>query len=251
MAMSKVLVNFIQDRSGSMSTVWDETLSGFKSFLADLKKGCQEDGIEYLFSLTTFDTQVETPIVTKPVGEIEEDALNPHGPRGGTALYDAVGKTIKDTETDSCGADKIIVVIVTDGQENSSREWSKEALHASIEAKLKLGNWTFTYLGTQPETWDDAHALGIADGSTSTYTGHMANAAYAATAGAVRSMSRSSAMGCSALMDNHIPVAARKAAGMGTKPTPTRPTRPTRPTPPTVPTTQKSGNHTKDSRRWR
>src|SRR6266478_5047791 len=153
--MSKVLVNFIQDRSGSMATVWEETLSGFKKFVEDLRTGGEKDSVEYLFSLTVFDTLVETPIIAKAIKDVDLDALKSHGPRGSTALYDAVGTTIKNTEDDSHGADKIVLVIVTDGHENSSREWNKESLQKAIESKLNLGNWTLTYLGTQPETWDD------------------------------------------------------------------------------------------------
>ena len=138
--MQKVLVNFIQDRSGSMGTVWAETLSGFAAFVENLKAKGVKDGVEYLFSLTTFDTLIETPYVAKPIAEVSKDELSQYGPRGATALYDAVGKTIEATAADAKGADKIICVIVTDGQENSSREWSKDALNAVIAAKLALGN---------------------------------------------------------------------------------------------------------------
>ena len=57
---TKVLVNFIQDRSGSMTPVWEETLNGFKCFLNDLREKGAADGIDYLFSLTTFDALIDT-----------------------------------------------------------------------------------------------------------------------------------------------------------------------------------------------
>jgi hypothetical protein len=246
MEMSKVLVNFIQDRSGSMQSVWSETLSGFKSFVEDLKANGKKDGVEYLFSLTTFDTQVETPIVAKPIESVATDALADYGPRGCTALYDAVGATIKNTEDTSHGAEKIICVIVTDGQENSSREWSKDKLHQSIEGKLNLGNWTFTYLGTQPETWDDAQAMGISAGSTRSYTPTMAHQAYAATSRAVRAMSASMSMGERSLMDNYLPNRVMASAGMGRKPASTGSPRWKQPTPPLAPTGKKDKN-----RRWK
>src|ERR1700674_3343467 len=85
---NKVLVNFIQDRSGSMQSVWEETLSGFKKFVDELKG---EKEVEYLFSLTTFDMLVETPIVAQPIAKVDVDELKNFGPRGSTALYDAVG----------------------------------------------------------------------------------------------------------------------------------------------------------------
>ncbi len=212
--MSKVLVNFIQDRSGSMQSVWAETLSGFKAFVEELRGKSRPDGVEYLFSLTVFDTLVETPIIAKPIAEVDVDVLKQHGPRGSTALYDAVGTTVKNTEDNRHGAEKIIVVIVTDGQENSSREWTKDKLHQAVEAKLTAGDWTFTYLGTQPETWADAQAFGIAAGATVTYTPTMAQQAYHATASAVRSLSASASRGTRTLMSSHLSDATATRAGM-------------------------------------
>jgi hypothetical protein len=214
MAMTKVLVNFIQDRSGSMGSVWDETLNGFKEFVKSLKDN--KEGVDYLFSLTTFDTVTETPFLAKPISEVSEDALRQHGPRGSTALYDAVGATLKNTE--SITADKYIVVIVTDGEENSSREWSKDALQKAVEERLAKGNWTFTYLGTQPETWADAGAFGIAATSAATYTPTQAQAAYSATANAVRCFSASTRMGTRSLMADYVPDAVAANAGMRKQP---------------------------------
>jgi len=212
--MSKVLVNFIQDRSGSMADAWSETLSGFQSFVKDLQEKSNGTDVQYLFSLTTFDTVVETPIIAQPIESVNLDELAKHGPRGMTALWDATGQTIKNTEDNPHGADKIVVVIVTDGKENSSREWSKERLHSVIDAKLALGNWTFTYLGTQPETWDDAGVIGVGAGASATYQPHMANAAYRATASALHSMSASRAMGSRTLLKSYVPTRAAAAAGM-------------------------------------
>lgn len=214
MAMKKVLVNFIQDRSGSMQSVWNETLNGFKKFVDDLRDNAAKDDVEYLFSLTVFDTQVETPLVAVPIASVETDILVKHGPRGSTALYDAVGATIKATDDNRHGAEKIIVVVVTDGQENSSREWKKDTLHQAIDSHLAAGDWTFTYLGTQPETWDDASAIGVGLGSIANYTGHMAGAAYAATSNAVRSLSASARMGSRSLMRDFVPQKVACASGM-------------------------------------
>jgi hypothetical protein len=244
--IKKVLVNFIQDRSGSMQSTWDETLNGFKKFVEDLRDNAEKDGIEYLFSLTTFDTLIETPLVAVPIKNVDVDILKQHGPRGGTALYDATGATITNTEADSHGAEKIIVVVVTDGQENSSREWTKDRLQTSIESKLKLGNWTFTYLGTQPETWNDAGAIGVAAGAVASYTPAMASAAYAATSHAVRSMSNSSAMGTRSLMSTYVPQHMARAAGMNIRPNGPMPTMArTRPAPKPTPKSVTGSN------RWR
>lgn len=161
----KVHVLFIQDRSGSMSGQWGEVLSGYKTFVEGLKNG-EAEAVDYSFSLTTFDTLIDLPIKGKSIQEVSGEELKNYPPRGCTALYDAVGKTIAGVNET---ADKFICVIVTDGYENASREWTKESLHAAIDAKIKLGNWTFTYLGTQPETWNDATSIGVGVGATVTY----------------------------------------------------------------------------------
>lgn len=222
--MSKVLVNFVQDRSGSMQSVWEETLSGFRRFVEDLRASASKDGVEYLFSLTTFDTIVETPVAIQPIESVDLGILAQHGPRGATALYDAVGSTIQSTDANRHGAEKVIVVVVTDGHENSSREWNKDNLHSAIDTRLKEGNWTFTYLGTQPETWDDATAAGVPAGSVVRYTPTMARAAYSAVASSVsRLAADKSRLGSKDLMDDYLSEAEADAAGMQKTPQPKPP----------------------------
>ena len=219
--MTKVLVNFIQDRSGSMQSVWQETLSGFRAFINELREKGEKDGVDYLFSLTTFDTLVETPVVAEPIGKVDVDVLAKHGPRGSTALYDAVGATIQNTDANRHGADKIIVVVVTDGHENSSREWTKDRLHSAIDAKLNAGDWTFTYLGTQPETWDDAEAFGLVRSSARAYTPAMAAAAYATVATSVSRLSSSPHRSSRDLLEQFSTPEEAIAAGIKKEPTKT------------------------------
>lgn len=256
----RVLVQFIQDRSGSMRDVWDETMSGYRKFVEELREGCDKDNVEYLFSLTVFDTLVETPIVARPVKAVDLNALRPHGPRGMTALYDAVGMTIEKTDEAKAGADKVIVVIVTDGHENSSREWSKEKLHTAVEAKLNAGNWTFTYLGTQPETWNDAAAFGVQAGSTVAYDPGQAQAAYAVTGQAVRTMSMSSERGSRTMMRSFMPMGAAAKAGIrmnppaattAKAPTTAKTLAASRPRPMATPRTPHKQNSVPATGRWR
>lgn len=209
--MTKTLINFIQDRSGSMASCWEETLSGFKAYVETLKADQQKDNeVEYLFTLTTFDTQIENPYLGIPMASVDVDELKKHGPRGATALYDAVGKTLQAIDDDKTitfeKAIVIIVIIVTDGEENSSKEYSKDACHAAIDQRIKRGNWTFTYLGTQPETWDEASSLGMGVGASATYSAQNAGATYATMAAASANMARSvHAQSVNFLHDNTTP----------------------------------------------
>lgn len=214
----KTLIAFIQDRSGSMSNVWNETLNGFKTYVEDMQADQKkDDAVEYLFSLTTFDTTIDNVYLGVPIASVDGGKLKDFGPRGGTALYDAVGKTLQALDEDkSITFDKAIVIICTDGEENSSREWSKDALHAAIDDRIKRGNWTFTYLGTQPETWSDASSLGMGVGASATYTASNAGATYATMATASMNMARGpQASSKSFLHDNTTPTM-RCAVGMST-----------------------------------
>jgi len=216
--MKKVLVSFIQDRSGSMASVWEETLNGFKTYVENLQADQKKDDeIEYLFSLTTFDTTIDTPHVGSPITDVDGGILKFHGPRGSTALYDAVGKTLQAIDDNkSLSFEKAIVVIVTDGQENSSREWSKDALHSAIDERIKRGNWTFTYLGTQPETWDDAQSLGVGVGASASYNAQNAQATYATMAAATMSMGRASASASKSFLHDNTTRSMRSFVGMRT-----------------------------------
>ena len=216
--MKKILVSFIQDRSGSMNSVWQETLNGFKTYVEGLQGDQKKDNeVEYLFSLTTFDTEIDTPYLGVPIGNVKGDELAMYGPRAATALYDAVGKTLQALDDDkSITFDKAIVVIVTDGQENSSREYSKDALHAAIDARIKRGNWTFTYLGTQPETWDEASSLGVGVGASATYDATNAQATYATMAAASVNMARGVSGQSMRFFDDNTTPMMRCAVGMKT-----------------------------------
>ena len=184
----------------------------FNDLRADQAK---DNEVEYLFSLTTFDTQIDTPYGANSINDVDGDKLAKFGPRGTTALYDAVGKTLQSIDDDkNVTFDKAIVVIVTDGQETSSREWSKTALHSAIDERIKRGNWTFTYLGTQPETWTDASSLGMGVGASATYNAQNAGATYAAMAFASANMARSVRGQSMSFVADNIAPAARRSLGM-------------------------------------
>jgi hypothetical protein len=199
--------------------MWAETLSGFRKFVEDLRASAGKDGVEYLFSLTAFDSLVETPVSIQSIDSVDLGVLAQHGPRGSTALYDAVGTTLQNADANRDGAEKIIIVVVTDGHENSSREWNKDTLHSAIDARIKEGNWTFTYLGTQPETWDDAGVAGLPAGSAARFNPTMARDAYSALASSVsRLAADKSRLGTVSLMHDYLSEAEAVAAGMQKRP---------------------------------
>jgi len=139
-------VNFILDMSGSMMDVWESTISGFNEYLDNLKRDKKND---YRVSLTLFDDQIEKPYIDAPINEVEHLTKETYKPRGMTALYDAVCKTINGVKND----EKNIVVIMTDGGENASQEY-KTPDFIKIKNGLDAGkNWTFVFLGANQDAW--------------------------------------------------------------------------------------------------
>lgn len=164
--MSKLQICVILDQSSSMESVRGATISGFNEFLADQKRS----GVESLITLTKFNTECQRVYTGKPVAEADELSMSSYVPEGSTALHDAVFKTIRDIEklvTD----EKVLVCILTDGEENSSRECSLTEVKALIQEKEATGRWTFTYLGANQDAWIVGQKMGIHAGNVAAYAG--------------------------------------------------------------------------------
>jgi hypothetical protein len=136
----RVLVSVILDKSGSMSTKVQDVIGGFNLYLDELGK---EPAVEYGFSLTLFDTIVEMRYKAVPLTNVAKLDDATYRPSGNTALLDAIGNTVQTASTD--GFDKAIAVIMTDGEENSSREWTLQAIRELIKSKEAAGNWTSSF----------------------------------------------------------------------------------------------------------
>ncbi len=162
----RVLVNVILDKSGSMASKLNDVIEGFNAYVDGLAK---EDQVDYLFSLTLFDTLVAYRHVAIPLSDVKK--LNPksYEPGGNTALNDAIGITVRKVDADRPHVDKVITVIMTDGEENSSREWTHDAVKALIEQKEKEGVWTFVFLGAAPDAWDQGRSYGISAANVAQY----------------------------------------------------------------------------------
>lgn len=162
----RVLVNVILDKSGSMASKQNDVIHGFNAYVDGLDK---EDKVDYLFSLTLFDTQVAYRDVALPLAQIKKLDDRSYVPGGNTALNDAIGITVRKVDAERPQVDKIVTVIMTDGEENSSREWTHDGVRALIDQKEKEGNWTFVFLGAAPDAWDQGKSLGIAAANVARY----------------------------------------------------------------------------------
>lgn len=153
---NKTLIAAILDRSGSMSGVRDDIIGGFNTFITDQRKTPGECSV----TLAQFDDQYEIIHNNKPIQEVPNLDFTTYVPRGNTALNDAVGRTInaigselsKLSENDRPG--NVIVVIITDGLENASSEFSGAQVKRMIEHQQEKYKWHFTYLAA---SMDKAH----------------------------------------------------------------------------------------------
>lgn len=146
----------VVDRSGSMTSCHPATIQGFNRFLSDQKA---LPGTASL-TVTQFDTQFEVVMDRKPLGEVGLVDATAFVPRGGTALYDAIGQSVALMEGKGDNIDRCVVCIITDGQENSSRECKLEQIRATI-ARLEAKGWGFIYLAANLEAFAAGQAAGI------------------------------------------------------------------------------------------
>jgi len=160
-------ITLVVDRSGSMSSCLSDAEGGINTFIKDQKK---EDG-KAVFSLIQFDTEYETVHSGIPMKDVPQYKLEP---RGMTALLDAVGRGINGAKGRIEGLTKkknpslTVFVIVTDGHENSSKEFNKEQVSKLIKEQTKEG-WQFTFLGADSASFDEAQSWGIAKSGIATY----------------------------------------------------------------------------------
>lgn len=171
-------INVVLDRSWSMFKILTATIDGFNEFLNGQKA---IDGEAYL-TLAQFDDQYE--IVHNGVNIHDVPELTPltFQPRGMTALYDAIGKTILATgqrleamkEEDR--PSKVIFVITTDGEENASKEFDADKIKEMIEHQTNVYNWDFVFIGANQDAVTTAKDMGILSKNAMTYAANDAGA---------------------------------------------------------------------------
>lgn len=102
-----------------------------------------------------------TRVSGKPIADIKPLTEKEYTPTGGTALLDAIGRSMRAAkERNAAGKRKVIMVIVTDGEENSSREFTHTDVMQKIE-EAKLAGWQFIYLGANQDAIKVAGRLNI------------------------------------------------------------------------------------------
>lgn len=189
------LICLILDRSGSMGGLEDDVVGGVNTFLAEQKQ--LPDAA--LISFVRFDsTAIELFRETTELAACAPLAREEFQPRGGTPLLDAIGITIARLDEDCrrLNADRAIVVIITDGQENASREYTKARIKMMIEERSASGRWSFIYLGANVDAFAEGESLGVRDGNIGGYTSSArgTRAMYSSLSSSVRQMRRTGSL---------------------------------------------------------
>jgi len=164
MKTGKVEVVFVVDRSGSMgiNNRREEVVSEFNNFIRDQKK---VEG-ECLVSFYQFDDVFENVYLLEDIHSIKEMTQEDFVPRGSTSLYDAIGKTINEVgerlkNTDEAERpEKVFISIITDGGENTSKEFKKNDVKELISRQETKYNWTVLFLSEDLEAVEDARSFG-------------------------------------------------------------------------------------------
>ena len=155
---------FILDRSGSMSGLEKDTIGGYNSMLEKQKK--TEKGKAYVTTVL-FDDKYELLHDGVLLDKMKPITEKEYYVRGSTALLDAVGKTISQVKANQNSlkknqrAKKILFVIITDGEENASREYTAEKVKKMIQEQKKTEKWEFLFLGANIDAVSTAKEFGI------------------------------------------------------------------------------------------
>ncbi len=167
---TRVLV--LLDETGSMTSVKQATMSGFDEYVQSLAAKTPKATL----TLVKFNSKrTETVFRDRLVTDVPP--LTDYAPDEMTNLYDAIGAAIADQEQTMKTGEEVLFVIITDGEENSSREWDMARLRERIEAKEKDG-WAFVYIGAVLDAWAVGASIGVAAGNISSYNAAMPKQAF-------------------------------------------------------------------------
>jgi len=147
---------FLLDESGSMSSMGIEPVQAVNKFIDDQKLAMGDDGAT--FSLWKFNSTVVKLIDDVPLKNVKE--FSDFEPKDMTCLYDAIGHAI-NTKKKKNSFENVVCIILTDGLENSSTEYSAANIRSMIKDMEENHNWKFVYLGANQDAFAVGGAIGV------------------------------------------------------------------------------------------
>jgi len=155
---------FVLDMTGSMETLKADTIGGFNNFVNEQKQGSGEATM----SLIVFNSSEYRKVFeNKKIENVKPLTEKEYRPSAMTPLLDAIGRTINevgnrlDKTPENDKPEKVILVILTDGEENSSREFSRDKIFEMINHQRDKYSWEFIFLGANQDAFLEAGKLGI------------------------------------------------------------------------------------------
>jgi hypothetical protein len=185
-----MMVSIVLDETGSMSGRIPETISGFNEYVGDLKKL----KVPVSVTLTKFNSKkVEVVYADKLIKDVPLLNKDTYLPNELTPLYDAIGKTISEISKQELGKKTVLVVIITDGEENASKEYDQKKIFDLISEKQKKDGWTFVFMGADQDAWLAGRAIGVLYANTLSFDGKNVKGAMKTAARATMGYANSSA----------------------------------------------------------
>lgn len=153
------------DKSGSMNSIKSDAIGGFNQFLKEQKEIEDDTNI----TLNLFDSNFKPVYSSLPINESYELNNDNYRPSSMTALYDAIGLSIDNAlerfENQDEKPDRVLMVILTDGEENRSTEYTKERVFEMIDDRSN-NDWEFIFLAANQDAMKTASSLNIKKGNS-------------------------------------------------------------------------------------
>ena len=156
---------FLIDRSGSMTSIADDVVTGFDRFFAEQRSFASEATV----TVVQFDDEQPHDVIIdrRPLDAVTS-IRDRFAPRGLTPLYDATARLLDRAEAHRGDPADQLVVILTDGMENASQEWTRDSLFRRI-SKLRAQGWTFVFLGANQDSYEAGSQMAMPSGNVSNF----------------------------------------------------------------------------------
>jgi uncharacterized protein YegL len=166
-------ITVVLDRSGSMQSTRTDAMNGFNALVEDQKRLAGEAWL----SLVQFDDQYQIDYTETPIVAVAELTPHTYQPRGSTALLDAIGQTIDSignrlsARAERDRQDKVVVVIITDGEENASRMFTAHQISQKIAHQRDVYKWEILFVGSNQDAVMSAAQMNIPAAHALTHAG--------------------------------------------------------------------------------
>ena len=148
----------ILDESSSMDSIAEDMRSSINSLIREQKtvdRPCY-------FTLVKFNQNVKRVLCNKNLKEVRQLTADDYSPNGTTALYDAIGETAEWFRYER----DVLMVVITDGQENASKKYRKSQVMQTLKEREEYAGWSYVYLGCDLETAKQGDAIGFGKSTT-------------------------------------------------------------------------------------